>query len=59
MRGFKMHLLAYAGAMVALGIVHVVVRPEQPWVVLPLVAWGAPLAVHCAYVMGLFGGRNG
>ena len=56
LRGFKLHLLAYAAAMVALIVVHVIVQPEQPWFVLPLVAWGAPLALHCAYAMGLFGG---
>jgi len=59
LRGFKLHLLAYAAAMVVLVVVHVIVQPEQPWFVLLLVGWGAPLAVHCAWVMGLFGGRNG
>jgi hypothetical protein len=54
--GFKLHLLAYAAAMVVLVTIHVIVRPEQPWFVFVLVAWGAPLAVHCAFVMGLFGG---
>jgi hypothetical protein len=57
--GFKLHMLAYAAAMVVLVAIHVVIRPEQPWFVLLLVGWGAPLAVHCAYAMGLFGGRNG
>jgi hypothetical protein len=59
LRGFKLHLLAYAAAMILLIVVHVIVQPGQPWFVFLLVAWGAPLAVHCAYVMGLFGGRNG
>ena len=57
-RGFKLHMLAYAAAMVVLVVVHVIVQPEQPWFVLLLVGWGAPLAVHCAWVMGLFGGRG-
>ena len=59
LRGFKLHLLAYAAAMVVLVVIHVIVQPERPWFVLLLVGWGAPLAVHCAYAMGLFGGRNG
>ncbi len=59
LRGFKWHLLGYAAAMVGLIAIHVIVQPEQPWFVLPLVGWGAPLAIHCAYAMGLFGGRNG
>ena len=58
LRGFKLHLLAYAAAMVVLVVVHVIIQPEQPWFVLLLVGWGAPLAVHCAWVMGLFGGRR-
>ena len=58
LRGFRLHLLAYAAAVVALLAIHVVVQPEQPWFVLILVGWGAPLALHCAYVMGLFGGRR-
>ena len=59
LRGFKLHLRAYAAAMVVLVVVHVIVQPEQPWFVVLLVGWGAPLAVHCAWVMGWFGGRNG
>ncbi len=59
LRGFKLHLLAYAAVIVALLAIHVVVQPERPWFVLILVGWGAPLAINCAYVMGLFGGRNG
>ena len=56
--GFKLHLAAYAAAMTVLLAIHVIVEPEQPWFVLLLVGWGAPLALHCAYVMGLFGGRR-
>ena len=58
LRGFKRHLLAYAAAMVVLIVLHVIVQPEQPWFVLFLVGWGAPLAIHCAYAMGLFGGNR-
>ena len=58
LRGFKLHLMGYALVVVALLAIHVVVQPERPWFVLILVGWGAPLALHCAYVMGLFGGRR-
>jgi len=29
------------------------------WFVFPLVAWGAPLAIHAAFAMGLFEGWRG
>ena len=54
LRGFAWHLGAYfivSGAAVALNIA---VTPETLWFPFPLVGWGAVLALHVAYVMGLF-----
>lgn len=57
--GFRRHLAGYALAMAVLGAGNLVLFPNQPWFVLPLVAWGAPLALHAAWAMGLFGPSKG
>ena len=57
MRGFLNHLIGYFAVMVVLVPVNAVLDPGTPWFALPLVAWGAPLAIHAAYAMGLIG-RN-
>jgi hypothetical protein len=48
-------MIAYFAVMVVLVPVNLLTTPENPWVVLPMVAWGAPLAVHAAWAMELFG----
>jgi hypothetical protein len=48
LRGFLNHLI------ILLLPVNVLLTPGYPWFVFPLVAWGAPLAIHAAYAMGLF-----
>ncbi|HET8727999.1 MAG TPA: 2TM domain-containing protein [Alphaproteobacteria bacterium] len=53
--GFLNHLLAYFGVMVLLVPVNFLLAPGQPWFLLLLVGWGAPLAVHAAWAMELFG----
>ena len=52
-RGFGAHLAAYFAVMVILIAVSVFFSPENPWILAPVVAWGAVLAVHAAYAMGL------
>ena len=54
-RGLLNHMIAYFAVMVVLVPVNLLTTPENPWVVLPMVAWGAPLAVHAAWAMELFG----
>ncbi len=54
LRGFGLHLLAYFGTMIVLVPVNLIFVPESLWFVLPLVGWGAVLALHAAYAMGLF-----
>ncbi len=52
-RGFGAHLAAYFAAMVVLIGASIFFSPENPWLLVPVVAWGAVLAVHAAYAMGL------
>lgn len=58
LRGFRWHLIGFFLIMGVLLIVNYLTTPEDPWFVLPLVAWGAPLAVHAAIAMELFGRRE-
>jgi hypothetical protein len=49
------HLLIYFAVMVVIVPINALSAPEDPWFLIPLIAWGAPLAVHTAWVMELFG----
>ena len=53
LRWFGIHLLVYFAAMAVLVGINISLAAAEPWFVLPLVAWGAPLAIHVAYAMGL------
>ena len=57
-RGFLNHLIAYFAVMVVLVPVNAMVTPETPWFLVPMVVWGAPLAVHAAWTMELFGTKG-
>lgn len=58
LRGFLNHLIAYFAVMVVLVPINAALDPGRPWFLFPLIGWGAPLAVHAAYAMGLIkGGR--
>ena len=57
-RGLLNHLIAYFAVMVVLVPVNALVTPAAPWFLLPMVAWGAPLAVHAAWAMELFGAKG-
>ena len=59
LRGFITHLIGYFAVMAVIVPVNFILTPENPWFVWPMVGWGAVLAVHVAYVMGLFGGLFG
>lgn len=45
--------------MVVLVPVNFLTTPHEPWFVLPMVGWGSVLALHVAWVMGLFDGLLG
>jgi hypothetical protein len=55
LRGFLTHLIVYFAVIIVLVAINFIVTPERPWFVWPLVAWMAPLAIHAAYAMHLFG----
>ncbi len=54
LRGFGVHLVSYFAVMAVLIGASIFFSPENPWLLVPVVAWGAVLAVHAAYAMGLF-----
>ncbi|MBC8337706.1 MAG: 2TM domain-containing protein [Alphaproteobacteria bacterium] len=55
LRGFAIHLAVYFGVMVLVVPVNLYFSPDNLWFVLPMIGWGSVLALHVAYVMGLFG----
>lgn len=54
LRGFGWHLIGYFAAMLVIVPVNLILSPDFAWFLLPLVGWGAVLAIHVAYAMGLF-----
>lgn len=54
--GLLNHFLIFFAVMVVLVPINFLISPDYVWFVFPLVAWGAPLALHTAYAMGLFDG---
>lgn len=54
LRGFGYHLIGYFAVMIVLVPVNLLLTPERPWFVWPMVGWGPVLAIHAAWVMGLF-----
>ena len=53
LRGFVIHLIIYFAVMTVLLPVNMVFAPENLWSLFPLVGWGAPLALHAAWAIGL------
>ena len=62
LRHFGYHMIGYFLVMIVLVPVNMLTTPERPWFVLPMVGWGAVLAIHAAFAMnllrGLWGGRG-
>lgn len=58
MRGFRLHVILFMAALLVMIAANFVLMPSYPWWILFAVGWGAPLAVHCAYAMELFGPRE-
>ena len=56
LKGFALHLTAYFITIVGCAALNYLKTPDQLWFIYPMVAWGAPLALHAAWVMGLFDG---
>ena len=56
LRGFRLHLIGYFAVCAILVGINLLTDPARAWFVWPMVGWGPILALHVAYVMGLFGG---
>lgn len=56
LRTFGFHLLGYMLVMAIIVPVNFMTTPGNPWFMLPMVGWAAPLAIHAAYAMGLLDG---
>ncbi|MEQ9360453.1 MAG: 2TM domain-containing protein, partial [Rhodospirillales bacterium] len=56
LKGFALHLMAYFVVILVCAALNHLKSPDQLWFIYPMVAWGAPLALHAAWVMGLFDG---
>jgi putative flippase GtrA len=54
LRGFVIHLAVYFAVSIALVLVNHMTDPARPWFLWPVVGWGSILAIHVAFVMGLF-----
>jgi len=59
LKGFDAHLALYFGIMILAVPLNLYVLPDNPMFLLPMIDWGAVLAVHAAYAMGLFQGLFG
>ncbi len=54
LRGFAIHMAGFFIIIIGLAAVNFVYAPGEWWFIFPMVLWGAPLALHAAYAMGLF-----
>lgn len=54
LRGLAIHFTVFLLVVGVFAVVDFVYFPNQVYVIFPIVFWGAPLALHVAYVMGLF-----
>ena len=52
------HFVGYFVIILVLAAIGLSQDPPKDWYVWFMVAWGAPLAVHVAHTMGLFGAHN-
>lgn len=55
-RGLALHFAGYIIIVSSLFVINFLWLKGGPWFVLPMVGWGSVLALHVAWVMGLFDG---
>lgn len=55
-RGLALHFAGYIILVTGLFAINFFWLKGEPWFVLPMVGWGSVLALHVAWVMGLFDG---
>lgn len=53
-RGLRLHFAAYFLLTLVLVPINLIVTPDTPWFIWPMVGWGSVLAIHTAWAMGLF-----
>lgn len=58
-RGLALHFAGYIIIVSGLFVINFLWLKGEPWFVLPMVGWGSVLALHVAWVMGLFDGLFG
>ena len=49
------HMAAYFAVVVVAVPINAMTDPGNSWFLIPMVGWGAPLAIHTAWVLELFG----
>lgn len=54
LKGFGLHLLIYIVLMAILVPLNLFVFSQVIWFPFPMVGWGSLLAIHVAFVLGLF-----
>ena len=52
------HFAVYFVVVFALFALNILVFRNVLWFFVPMLGWGGVLAIHTAYVMGLFGGSD-
>ena len=58
LKKFAFHIFGYFVTMFILVPLNILVYDSLIWFVFPLVGWGSALAIHAAFVLGLFGHSN-
>jgi len=56
--GLRQHLIGYFAMSAVFVVLNLLLTPTTIWFVWPIVGWGGVLAIHAAYVMGIFGERG-
>jgi hypothetical protein len=54
LKTFGTHMIGYFVVMIIVVPLNLSSTPENPWFIFPMIGWGSVLALHAAYVMGLF-----
>ncbi len=57
-RGLRLHVIVALVVIMAMIAINFLTTPRYPWWMWVAVAWAAPLAVHAAIAMELFGRKD-
>jgi len=53
------HIAGYFAVVIALAVINIFVTEGPLWFFWPMLGWGGVIAIHTAFVMGLFDGGKG